>query len=391
MKIRDLAAAIHVAIAALLVCPSLHAQNILNDGGASSTPDDWLLAGRGSRWWYQTQPSISPVILQKGTPTNSEQVVIDRARTLFANKPAKAIVLMDGNKVLYAELKAPADDDSYFSGFSIGKTVTAMAVGQAICANKLKFETKVSEVIPELNGKALGNASVHDLLRMASGSAEPKGDSNMWTPTQFEQWKQGDLNLLSLVTEDRVSKAARGVFSEYKPGEYFSYKSTDPYVLGIMVTRATGIEFNQWIQAKILDPMGAAKPGVYQQDKEKNPLSDSGLRLRLEDWMRFALWVKRSSKEPGCFGDFVRAATTTQIPNGSGPNSRKTGKLFGGYGYLTWTENVIAPKTAWASGIGGQRISWHKDSDRMVLVFSNIENWMSEIYALGRDWNQLGN
>ena len=357
--------------------------------GAAAAPDEWLLVKKGQPWWYETKPSPTPVQLQKRTPTAAEQVIIDRARALVTNRPAKAFALMDGDAVLYSEFKAPADADSVFFGFSMGKTVTAMAVGQAICAGKLKLETKASDIMPELNGKALGNATVRDLLRMASGAADPNPDSSVWTPNQFKEWGRGNLNLVNLVTDDRVASAAKGVFSDFKPGEAFSYKSTDPFVLGIMVSRATGTVWNQWIQERILNPMGAAKSGLYVQDRQQNGLTDSGLRMRMEDWMRFGLWVKRSSKEPGCFGDFVRAATATQISNGSSPSTRKIGKQFGGYGYLTWTENPASPDTTWAMGWGGQRISWHKHSDRMVVVFSNLESWMMDVYPLTKDWNSI--
>ena len=134
-----------------------------------------------------------------------------------------------------------------------------------------------------------------------------------------------------------------------------------------------------------MNPMGAAYPGLLVQDRQQNGLSDGGTRLRLEDWQRFALWVKRSSKEQGCFGDYVRAAQSTQINN----VARKSGREFGGYGYLTWTDNYLATNTAWAIGYGGQRISWHKNSDRMLIAFSNVESWMPDIYAVARDWNQI--
>lgn len=353
--------------------------------GSPVAPDEWLLVKKGNPWWYTTKPSPTPVALRQRTPTAAEQQVIDRARQLVANRPAKAFALMDGDAVVYSETKAPADAESVFFGFSMGKTVTAMAVGQAICANKLKLDTKASELVPELAGKALGTATVHDLLRMASGAADPNPDSSVWTPDQFKEWGRGNLNLVDLVSSDRVAKAQRGVFSDYKPGELFSYKSTDPTVLGVMVSRATNTVWNQWIQERILNPMGAAHPGLYVQDRQQNGLADSGLRMRLDDWMRFAVWVKRSSQQQGCFGDFVRKATTTQISN----SSRKIGKAFAGYGYLTWTDNATTPDTAWALGWGGQRISWHRSSDRMVITFSNIESWMPDVYEVARDWNAL--
>ena len=58
------------------------------------------------------------------------------------------------------------------------------------------------------------------------------------------------------------------------------------------------------------------------------------MRLRMEDWMRFAVWVKESSKKSDCFGDFVKAAMAKQIGNDRNPAARKHGRMFGGYGYF---------------------------------------------------------
>ena len=80
---------------------------------------------------------------------------------------------------------------------------------------------------------------------------------------------------------------------------------------------------------------------------------------------------------------------TTRIANSGTPATRKSGKLFGGYGYLIWTDNEIAPNTTWASGWGGQRIGWSMGNDRMVIAFSNTEAWMPELYELARDWSRL--
>ena len=116
--------ALYVFASTLAVAQS---SNPYADGNAAA-PDEWLLVKKGNPWWYETKPSPTPVQLQKRTPTAAEQAIIDRARALVANRPAKALVLMDGDTVLYSETKAPADADSVFFGFSMGKTVTAMAV-----------------------------------------------------------------------------------------------------------------------------------------------------------------------------------------------------------------------------------------------------------------------
>ena len=65
---------------------------------------------------------------------------------------------MDGSDIVYLAFNAQADSESLFFGMSMGKTVTAMGVGQASCAGKLTLQSK-----------ALGNPTVHDLLRYGIG------------------------------------------------------------------------------------------------------------------------------------------------------------------------------------------------------------------------------
>jgi CubicO group peptidase (beta-lactamase class C family) len=149
---------------------------------------------------------------------------------MMAHPTARAFALVDGDKVLYTQYNAPASEDSTFLGHSMGKTVTSMAIGKALCAGKLKFETKASELIPELSGKALGNASVRDLLRMASGAAESSSplSGNIWTPDERREYYKGNLNAVDLVSIDRNASAEHGVFSDYKPGEVFRTRTRTP-------------------------------------------------------------------------------------------------------------------------------------------------------------------
>jgi hypothetical protein len=93
------------------------------------------------------------VQLQERTPTAAEQTIIDRARALLANRPAKAFVLMDGDTVLYSEIKAPADADSLFFGLSIGKTVTSMALWKAICSGPAKRIKERSRALLHLEAR----------------------------------------------------------------------------------------------------------------------------------------------------------------------------------------------------------------------------------------------
>ena len=350
--------------------------------GYTYMPDQGLLAPRGAPWAYIVLPSPRPLALSKREPTRAELEVVERARALLNIREAKAIALLDGPNVVYLEYKQPASEDSLFTSASMAKTVTAMAVGQAICAGKLKMSDHAVDIIPELGKSALGSATVKDMLLMASGAADADsgGNSlsgNIFTSQNDKDWANGTIDLVEVISEDRVSQAARGVFSEYKPGERFAYKNTDPVTLGLMLNRVTGMSYARWVQKTIFDPMGAAGTGWISQNKKGQALAYTGVQLRMEDWIRFAWWVQQASHGTDCFSNFVREASHRQIHTGK--------RSYSGYGYLTWTDAAFAPNTFWAAGWGGQRIGWSYEGNRTVVAFSNLEDWWPELNAVFRD------
>jgi CubicO group peptidase (beta-lactamase class C family) len=352
-------------------------------------PDSRLLLSKGSPWWFKTEPSASPANLERRAPNSDEMRVIERVKSLMSGKPAKAFALVDGYSIVHIAYNTPANDDSLFYGFSIGKTATAMAVGKAICANLLSLESKAEKFVPELKDTALGKATVHDLLRMASGTTDGNVDSSIYTPAEGKEWFDGKLDLVKLLSSQRVSSAKNGIFSPYKAGEQFYYKATEPLLLGLMIANAAGVSYPNWLQEQVFTPAGFKFPGLYIQNMMQQGAADNGLRLRLEDWIRFAVWIKTSSSQEGCFGNFVRSAFKTQIQNNVRPVDRKFGYWFGRYGYFLWTENAISKNSVYASGYGGQRIAWNLKNDRIVIVFSNVENWMDSIYEVAKDWGDI--
>jgi hypothetical protein len=114
--------------------------------------------------------------------------------------------------------------------------------------------------------------------------------------------------------------------------------------------------------------------------------ADGNVRMYLEDWIRFAVWVKAQEAGTGCFSAYVRQASTRQIPN----TSKKSGAAFDGYGYLTWTDNRQRRDSYWAVGHGGQRIGWNHANARMLVAFSNVEDYMMDLYGLYAEWAAIG-
>lgn len=373
-------------IALVFALASIAAQAELpKAGGFTAAPDSFLL-GKGQPWYYTTQVAPSPAPLLHRAPTSDEKWVVDKAQSMLANSSAKGMALIDGRNVVWVGFKAPASTSSTFFGYSMGKTVTSMAIGKAICQGKLSMETPASQLVPELRGTDLGMATVYDLLRMSSGTWEGNADTTIWSAEQIAALEAKQMSFVDLLATKKVSEAETNFFGQKrKPGENFAYHSTDPLVLGVMLNRATGMTYAKWVEQQVLIPSGIATPAIIGQDWFQYGQADGAVRMTMDDWIRFAVWLKDSEGEPGCFGDYVRAARKTQIAN----RSKKVGYYFDGYGYLIWTENKRLRDSYWAVGYGGQRIAWNHRNGRMLVVFSNVENYMDDLYYLYADWAKL--
>ncbi len=378
--------AVTAIIAAALFPATTQAQLLPRTSDNKPTiPNSWLL-GSPSKHHYQTTtaPTPSPLVFRE--PRGREIEIVARAQQLLANSESKSFALIDGNEVVWLGYKAPASRNSRFLSMSVGKTVTAMAVGVAMCEGRLQPSTRVGDLVAELADTHLGKATVKDLLRMSSGTQEAAGDSTIETPAQRDAIFSGQMSYLDLLRTERVSSQHRSFFGGRTPGDTFSYGSTDPLTLAVMINRATGSTYAQYVEQKVLIPAGIARPGAIGQDHFGYGQGAGSVRLTMEDWIRFAVWVKASSLKNDCFGDYVREATRTQISN----SSRSSGAAFAGYGYLIWTENQHSTRDSfWANGYGGQRIGWNRSNNRMMVVFSTEQSHVVDLYRLYADWAAL--
>jgi len=89
--------------------------------------------------------------------------------------------------------------------------------------------------------------------------------------------------------------------------------------------------------------------------------------------------IRMQKASSSCVQDFMRSATTQQIRN----RTKRSGKVFDGYGYQTWTNpNFGDRKSYWWVGYGGQRVGVDPAKERIIIVSSWREDYMPEVYDL---------
>ncbi len=360
----------------------------LGEGGVLYLPEDWLL-GSGQPWHYRTtaRPQAQPVPVRPATPT--EAPIVQRAEALMQQIESRVLVLVDQGEIVSITSTGGIRLDSRMLSASMAKTMTALAAGKAICANRLSLGQRADAVIPALSGTDLGTATLRDLLMMASGTTEPGERDYLGTTAEETRFHlEGAGNLERLLATPGQSTAQRGVFAKIKPGERFSYKSRDPYTVAMMLERTVGMPATRWVEEQLLAPADAEHSAILATDRSGYFRgANDGMRLALIDWIRLAIHIDKARKQDSCFGRFIRDMGSTQI--------RAPGLVnhMSGYGYFTFTENAIAPQSFWAVGYGGQRIGWSTEpgNGRIFMMFSNsADRHMDLVYPIARDWMRLG-
>jgi len=358
------------------------AQNPCSGPGAC----DALLINKGRPWDYQVSTNDSPRTLNSQTPDSKEQQVIESLNGVFNSSSIRGIALLNGDKLVHFKLKENISEQALFYGLSVGKTVTAIAAGQAICQKLIALETKVGDVLPEFSNTDMGKASLQNLLTMSSGTWEGLRDANVATQDQFREIWSGRLTIKDLMLQPKVNSAEKELFGKLRqPGTVFSYRNSDPEMVALMIAKVTGMSFSNWVDQSVLKAIPIAGPAVLRTDRHQNAFASGAVQMTLNDWARFAVWIRDAFDENSCLGSYLKDAAKPQI-SARGPNGPFN--QFNNYGYFTWVDHKMVPDSFYAHGVGGQIVAWNKRNKRMMVVFSN-ESPANELAAIYREWSKL--
>jgi CubicO group peptidase (beta-lactamase class C family) len=293
------------------------------------------------------------------------------AQELLDRPTTTALALVERGKLVFEGYAKGSGANDHFVGFSVSKSMTALAVGEALCAGKIRsLDDSASTYAPELAGTAQGESSVRHLLMMASGaragSAETNGQPYVGA-TQSEL--RGTKSQLQNIREH--GERATLLFSPVKPGARFAYSNLDVSALGAVLRGATGVSFNDWFQQSVVETAGLASNSYWHVDREDHAINYAFYSASLQDWVRLALRYRAILKgETGeeCLRAFLQDGTKGRIAT-----HVRTG--FAGYGYLVWTDYQYGARSAfWMLGFAGQRIAVDLASDRMLVKFA----WMHD-------------
>ncbi len=171
------------------------------------------------------------------------------------------------------DAKRPVTPDSVFRIASMTKAFTALAVLQLRDEGKLRLDDLAEAYVPEMKGWTYPTADsprirVRDLLHHVGGlvTDDPWGD-----------WQQ------ILSHEDFAKMIAAGVPFNRAPQSAYEYSNYGYALLGRIIAAASGMAYNDYVQSRILTPLGMSSTGYEVGAVPRDRLA-IGYRWENERW-----------------------------------------------------------------------------------------------------------
>lgn len=272
-----------------------------------------------------------------------------------------------------------AKADATFTSWSVGKSVVSTLISVALKEGHINsLNDKVNQYVPELRGKAYGDASIKDVLRMATGVEfnedyhDKASDINQWMADIFRN------------KNDAYAYIAERPKAE-EPGTRFHYISPNSQILMWVLTRATGESLQDLVATRLWEPLGMSDGSFWNTDTQGNELGFCCLNTTVENYAKLGQLYLQQGEWNGkqlLSDNWVTEATKRK------EDWLQAGHSYAerGYGYHIWVpEN---PQNEYFfNGVWGQTVWVNEDADTVIVKTSvdpNFSNHTAEMIAVMR-------
>ncbi len=186
------------------------------------------------------------------------------------------LLIIHGDSIIYEHSFGNADVDSIYNIFSVSKAITSLATGIAIDKGLLDLSSPVTEFIPELldSDTLFRHLTVEHLLNMRTG-------------LNFKESYAGDpfSQTARLFYGSDILRQIKGLTFKSRPGTVHYYNSMATAILGIVLERATGQSYAEFVQKHIWQPLGMESNAFVALDDSKNRHAKTygGIAMKAKD------------------------------------------------------------------------------------------------------------
>jgi D-alanyl-D-alanine carboxypeptidase len=147
------------------------------------------------------------------------------------------------------ELKAPATKETVYEIGSISKQFTATAIMMLVEDGKIHLDDSITKYFPEAP-QAWRGIMIRHLLSHTSGI-----QNHVAVPHWLDVFRT-NLAFETVPPRDELLRMFFKLPIEFQPGESWAYDNTGYYLLGIIIEKASGKSYWQFLDERIFKPLG---------------------------------------------------------------------------------------------------------------------------------------
>ena len=227
---------------------------------------DWRLVSRAATYpdapimaveWYRPQVPVAgqyqtalPMTTESPSPEFAE--ALQQVSEYAAARNSTGLVIMHQDAIVLEQYWQGYDQTSKFNAMSMSKSLVGLLIGQAIAEGTItSLDEVAANYLPEWRQDKRNQITLRDLIYMQSGLRNEDGTSSPLS------------DLVQLYVGSTVEKTALKVPSVKPPGQVFEYNNVNSQILAIVLQRATGIAYGDYLSARLWQPLAAQDATVW--------------------------------------------------------------------------------------------------------------------------------
>lgn len=216
------------------------------------------------------------------------------------NIPGLSIAVISENKVVFSKgygvgsvnTGKKVTPETLFSAASVTKLFVGTAVAQLAEQKRINLNDPVRKHLPyfKLKDDRYTSITILQLLSHTSGLPDIEA-GELYSSWENPEYDDGAL--------ERYVRSLQNTTLAARPGESYSYSNMAYDVLGDLISKVSGMPFEQYIKQNLLDPLEMEKSTILFKNVDKNLLATPHLMDEKFEYKESAL-IPYSRRHPAC-------------------------------------------------------------------------------------------
>ncbi len=206
-----------------------------------------------------------------------DRKALETAAAYAGERDSTALIVSRHEHIVFEKYWHGTGFDTIEDGQSFARIVAALAAGAALSLRQIHWpDEPVGDFITQWRADPRGAITVSQLLKMSSGLRAPEPSLTPWSASVREAL--GPDILAAAFAEPLVSK----------PGAVWAEQSADPQLLALVIERATGMRYAQFVSQELWRRIGAGDAWLWLDRPGGTAHADCCMLARQGDWIRIA-------------------------------------------------------------------------------------------------------